>query len=109
MGGEVDMTVRTIKKTPGKFIQKGTYIFTPIISFTANSVGPYTESDLGTLAQWHYLKENGRFVAEVYVDNLSRGKYEIVLQDGRKELAVYAVDAYGIGTDIDGNEVDLRF
>ena len=109
MGGEVDMTVRTIKKTPGKFIQKGTYTFTPVISFTANSVGPYTESDLGTLAQWHYLKENGRFVAEVYVDNLSRGKYEIVLQDGRKELAVYTVDAYGIGTDIDGNEVDLRF
>ena len=97
-------------------VLSGSYTFDPFVRFAPLGAGPFTEEDLGVLAQRYYFVNNGFFPPEADVEANDDGSftvhlYEVVTLDDTSHTATsawYTVDAFGVGVnDITGEEVYL--
>ena len=112
----VERDEKTLAGSPDDNILTGVYTFDPHVCFTPLEDGPFTEEELGVLAQRYYFRNHGFFPPEAEVAVNEDGSFtvhlfEIVDLDGTTHTATsawYTVDPFGVGVnDITGEEAYL--
>lgn len=113
---EVERDESTMAGGAENNILTGSYEFTPKTVLAPPEPGPYSEAQLGTLAQIYYFTNYGFYPPRAEVAANGDGTYnvhlfEVVSLGGLTHTATsawYTVDAYGAGfNDITGEEVSL--
>ena len=112
----VERDETTLAGGPDDNLLTGVYTFDPHVRFTPLEDGPFTEEELGVLAQRCYFRNHGFFPPETEVSANEDGSFtihlfEIVTLDGTTHTATsawYTVDPFGVGVnDITGEEIYL--
>ena len=96
-------------------VLSGSYTFDPFVRFAPLGPGPFTEEDLGVLAQRYYFVNNGFFPPEADVEANDDGSftvhlYEVVTLDDTSHTATsawYTVDANGKVTAVKSGKVTI--
>ncbi len=111
--------ILTVKPAGGQDdgILSGSYTFDPVVRFIPAEAGPYTEEELGLLAQQYYFLETGFYPPEAEVSANEDGSFSIHLYEvvegpdlpaHTATSAWYTVDSFGVGlNDVTGDEVYL--